>query len=345
MRIATVGIDTSKWHFALAGMDERGAIVEEREFGRSGLLRRLANLGPCRIAMEACAGTHHLARRFQAMGHQVVLMPAQYVKPYRRGQKNDPTDARGVAEAATRPTMRCVEVKSVEQQELQLALRLRDGRMSERTATANRLRACLYEFGVIVPRGISRLRGQVPAVLEDGDNELTLGTRELIWQEWQRLKDCDDAVLELDRWLTEATRQDPRARRLLSIPGVGPQTAAAVVAAVADAGAFERGRHFAAWLGLVPTQFTTGGKPRLLGITKRGNPTLRKLLVCGAQSLLRQVKRQRGELDNALYRWADQLRARRPYNKAVVAVANKLARIIWAVLAHDQDFQAHRAAA
>lgn len=341
MTITTVAVDLGKNRFDLVGLDEREQIELRRTSGRGGLMRLLGKLGPCRVAMEACAGAHHIARKAEAMGHYAVLLPGQYVKPYAKRQKNDQRDAEAIAEAASRPRMATVPAKSVEQHEIQMMHRVREGWIGMRTAICNQIRGHLMEVGIVLAQGRATVRRRLPEVLEDGDNELTDGMRAMLWQLWCQMDELDARLAEMDRRLSELAHRDPRARRLLSIPGIGPVIATALIGAVADAGVFKRGRHFAAWLGLVPRQHTTGGQCRLGAITKRGDRYLRTLLIHGARSVLRLAHRK----DDRLHRWAARLAQRRPSGKAQVALANKLARIVWAVLAKDEAFRPQVAAA
>lgn len=341
MSIATVGIDLGKDVIHVVGLDEQGHPVARSQRTRTGLIRYLANLAPCRVAMEACAGSHFVARKAEAMGHRAILLPGQFVRAYSKGQKNDRADAEAIAEAATRPTMPEVEVKDGTQQAIQLLHRARQGWVAQRTETANRIRASLLEFGITVPKRLGNLRQALPRILEDADNDLPAIVRDLLAQLWTQLEDLDERVAGLTRQLEELARQDARAAWLLTIPGIGPITATALVAAVGDGQQFGRGRDLAAWLGLVPQQYTTGGKPRLLGISKRGNRYLRTLLIHGARAVLQQVHRS----DDALRRWVRQLAGRTHRNKAAVALANKLARVAWAVLTRKEAFRAGAAAA
>ena len=341
MSIKTLGIDLGKTSMHVVGLDADGKPVHRKKLTRTALIRYLSNLAPCRVAMEPCAGSHDIARKADAMGHDAVLLPAQFVRPYTKGQKNDNSDAEAIAEAATRPTMPTVSIKDATQQEIQFLHRTRQGWIKQRTETANRVRAMLLEFGIVVPQRILNLRRALPGILEDAENGLPDGVRQLVGDHWQQLQELDDRIADITQRIERIPIKDARAARLTSIPGIGPMIATAMVAAVGDGTQFTQGRGLSAWLGLVPQQFTTGGKPRLLGISKRGNRYLRTLLIHGARAVLQQAHRG----DDALRRWIQQVNGRVHRNKAAVALANKLARVAWAVLTRGETFRASAAAA
>lgn len=341
MSIATLGIDLGKNTIHVVGLDDGGQPVQRKKLTRTSLIRFLANLAPCRVAMEACAGSHHVARKAEEMGHRAVILPGQFVQAYTKGQKNDDADATAIAEAATRPTMPEVTVKEPIQQEIQFLHRARQGWIKQRTETSNRIRAMLLEFGITVPARIGNLRKALPAILEDAENDLPDGVRDLLAQHWHQLQELDDQVVTVTNKLEQLARRDARIARLMTVPGIGPIIATAFLAAVGDGSQFDKGRDCSAWLGLVPQQFTTGGKPRLLGISKRGNRYLRTLLVHGARAVLRHAHHH----DDALRRWVQQVSGRTHKNKAAVALANKLARVAWAVLTGGEAFRPEAAAA
>lgn len=330
MVIVMVGIDLGKNSCSLAGLDVTGRVVMRRRMRRETLEGFVGGLGRCIVAMEACCGAHHLGRIFVAQGHEVRLMSPEYVRPYVKSNKNDDLDAEAIAEAASRPTMRFVVVKSQRQSDVQALHRARERLVNERTALINHLRALLLERGIVTPQG----RRKLEALLEtfaDEDATWTLSPRirmlvEDLRAEWRAL---DDRIAGFDTEFVQMARTDAAARRLASIPGIGTINATALSAAVGDAKAFARGRDMAAWLGLTPRQMTTGGKPRLLGVSKRGNRYLRKNLIHGARAVLPYL----AERDTPLGRWAQGLLQRAHKNVVVVALANKLARIAWAVLA------------
>jgi transposase len=335
--ISVLGIDLGKNVCSLVGLDASGTVVLRRRARRETLLALAAKLPPCIVAMEACCGAHHLGRIFAAQGHDVRLMSPEYVRPYVKAQKNDDRNAEGIAEAATRPTMRFVELKSQDQLDMQTLHRSRDRLVGERTALINQLRAILLERGFVAPQGKRKLE-QFLGVLMDEQGGADLSPRMVLLvadarAQWAEL---DRRIAAFDTEFIRWTKENADARRLATIPGVGATIASALIAAIGKAETFEHGRDLAAWLGLVPRQFTTGGKPKLLGISKRGNKYLRKLLVHGARAALPHV----AERDTPLGRWAKGLTSRVHRNVAVVALANKLARIAWAVLRHGETFSA-----
>ena len=337
MDIAVLGVDLGKNVCSVVGLDASGAVVMRRKVRRETLIGLAEKLPPCVVGMEACCGAHHLGRLFAAHGHDVRLMSPEYVRPYVKAQKNDDRDAEGVAEATTRPTMRFVDLKSQDQLDMQTLHRSRDRLVAERTALINQLRAILLERGLIAPQGKRKL-GQFLSVLMDEQGGADLSPRMV-----QLVEDARAQWVELDRRITAFdaefvcwAKENEDARRLTTIPGIGAIVASALVAAVGRAESFDRGRDLAAWLGLVPRQFTTGGKAKLLGISKRGNKYLRRQLIHGARAALPYV----AERDTPLGRWAKGLMSRAHRNVAVVALANKLARIAWAVLRRGQRFAA-----
>jgi transposase len=337
MKIAVLGIDLGKKSCSLVGLDHIGAVVKRRRMRPESIPAFTKSMPACIVAMEACCGAHHLGRLLAAQGHTVRMMSPEYVRPYVKAQKNDDRDAEAIAEAATRPTMRFVELKSEEQLDMQTLHRVRDRLVGERTALINQLRAILLERGVTVAQGRRKLEQNLATMLDD-DNEAALGPRmrQLIDEmrvEWVEL---DRRIVALDNEFAAHARTDADTRRLATIPGIGVLNATALVAAVGNAQTFARGRDLAAWLGLVPRQITTGGKPRLVGITKRGNKYLRKLLVHGARSVMPALAASATPLGG----WLRGLLARVHKNAAVVALANKLARIVWVVLRRGEAFDA-----
>lgn len=294
-----------------------------------------SKLSPCVVAMEACCGAHHLGRILSAQGHTLRLMSPEYVRPYVKAQKNDERDAEAIAEAATRPTMRFVTLKSQEQLDMQTLHRARDRVVRERTSLMNQLRAVLLERGIIVPKGRAKLRFRLTEILAQSFEELSTRIRVLIGDMLARWNALDDRIAAFDAEFAAEAKQCEAASRLTSIPGIGALNATALVAAVGDAQTFARGRDLAAWLGLVPRQVTTGGKPRLLGITKRGSKYLRKMLIQGARSALPFLSRS----STRLGQWLRGLLARAHSNAVVVALAAKLARIVWALLRYGTTFE------
>ncbi|MGB9429905.1 MAG: IS110 family transposase [Gammaproteobacteria bacterium] len=341
MNIQTLGIDLGKDTFHVVGLDAQGRPVLRRRFSRTQLRRWTANLPPCLIGMEACGGAHHLGHGLASYGHTVRLMPAQYVKPYLKTNKSDFLDAEAIAEAVTRPSMRFVPLKTVVQQELQAQHRLRSLGVRQRTATVNQARALLLEQGLTIPKMIGNFRRQLPRILEDAENGLSPCLRALVADLFQQVREFDARIDRLTQDLTARAQTEPACQRLMTVPGIGPLIATAMVAAVGNGQGFRRGRHFAAWLGLVPRQYSTGGKPKLLGISKRGNRYLRMLLVHGARSVLRRAPQRQDELGH----WLQRLSTHAHPNVVTVALANKTARVAWAVLTGESPWCAQRAAA
>jgi len=335
MKITSIGIDIGKTTFHLVGLDPHGSIVIRRKFSRKALLAYTANLPSSLIGIEACGGAHCLARVLREQGHQSRLIPGQFVKPYRKSNKNDYLDAEAIAEAVTRQNMRFVPIKTEDQLDLQGLHRVRERLVHNRTEVINQIRGFLLERGITFNRGPMSLRKEMPLLLEDAQQNLTPSLRTLLdhlWHEWEHL---DSQVDQIADAMDAVANSDAACRRLRKIPGVGPLVSTATVAAVGNGAAFKRGRDFAAWLGLVPKQHSTGGKARLLGITKRGNRYLRSMFVHGARAVLLRVKYDAGGFGQ----WVHRLAARAPRNKVIVAIANKLARIAWVVLSSGNEYQ------
>jgi transposase len=334
-KLSVLGIDIAKQVFHLVGLDAHGTIVIRKRLYRAQLMAFIAQLAPTLIGMEACGGAHYWARRFREHGHEVKLMAPQFVTPYRKANKNDLRDAEAIAEAVTRPTMRFVPVKSVEQQDLQALHRVRERLMKARTALINETRGLLHEYGIIVPQGAATFRTHGLEKLATEDAKLTPQSLRLFQQLLEELGALEARVATYDAQLTQVAQTHPVCQRLMTIPGLGELTATALVAAVSDAAQFKNGRQFAAWLGLVPRQHSTGGKVRLLGISKHGDSYLRKLLVHGARSCLRWV----GQKRDRRRQWVQSLMERRGWNKAAVALANKNARVAWALMSTEQVYR------
>lgn len=333
MNVTRIGIDLAKQVFQLHGVDERGHTVLRRRISRSQVRGLVAQLPPCLIGLEACGSAHYWARELTTLGHDVRLMAPQFVAPYRKNDKNDGNDAEAICEAVGRPHMRFVPVKDVGQQAVLTVHRARQLLIAERTALVNQTRGLLAEYGLIVPAGIGVLRRALPGLLETP--ELPALAREVFTDLADRLRTGDERIAVYDRRVEAVARQTESAQRLLQAPGIGPVTATALVATVGNAHAFKNGRQFAAWLGLVPRQHSSGGTRRLGRITKRGDVYLRTLLIHGARAVMRQLARR----TDATSRWVTALQARRGFNKAVVALAAKHARIVWALLATGQTYQ------
>lgn len=336
MQIVVLGIDLGKNSCSVVGLDDGGHVVVRRRMHRMNVIKFAGGLAPCVVAMEACCGAHHLGRLLRAQGHEVRLMSPEYVRPYVKAQKNDDRDAEAIAEAATRPTMRFVELKAEEQLDMQTLHRVRDRLVGERTALLNQLRAVLLERGIAIPQGRRKLEQHFDAMLGAPEWLGVAPRMRCLLQdmrtEWQAL---DRRIEAFDEEFAVRARTDPDARRLATIPGIGVLNATALVAAIGNGQTFARGRDLAAWLGLVPRQATTGGRPRLLGISKRGNKYLRKLLIHGARAAMPSLAKSA----TALGGWLRGLLVRAHPNTVVVALANKLARIVWAVLRHGREFE------
>jgi transposase len=335
MDIAVLGLDLGKNSCSVVGLDRTGKVVLRRRMQRKTIVVLAAKLPPCIVAMEACCGAHHLGRILAAQGHTIRLMSPEYVRPYVKAQKNDDRDAEAIAEAATRPTMRFVVLKSEAQLDMQTLHRARDRAVGERTSLMNQLRAVLLERGVIVPQGRAKLKLRVTELLRHRAGELSSRIHLLIEDMLKRWLALDERIAAFDAEFAAEAKRDEAARRLTSIPGIGALNATALVAAVGDAETFARGRNLAAWLGLVPRQATTGGKPRLLGITKRGSKYLRKMLIQGARAALPTLSRS----NTRLGQWLRGLLARAHTNTVVVALAAKMARIVWALLRYGTTFE------
>jgi transposase len=337
MKVITLAIDLAKDVFQLHGVDEYGKPLLRKQVRRGKLADTVYNIPPCHIVMESCSGSHYWARRFLAMGHlSVRLISPQHVKPYVKGNKNDRNDAVAIYEASRRSDMTFVPINSIEQQDLQMVHRIRSQLIKERTALINQIRGLLSEYGIVMKKNIATVRQQVPAILDDAQNELTALSREMIGEQYERLAGLDERIARYDQRILQAARQSPLCGKIEKIPGIGPITATAMIAAVGQAKEFKRGRHLAAWLGLVPKEESSGGKQLLLGISKRGDTYLRTLLIHGARSV---VIRAEGKQD-PLSQWINGIRKRKGLNVAAVALANKNARILWVLLSSDQEYRA-----
>ncbi|MGF6604808.1 transposase [Paraburkholderia sp. GAS448] len=335
MSVTLLSIDLAKNIFQLHGVDEHGRPVLSRRVSRARLLEAVVGIPCCRIVMEACGGAHYWARRFSAMGHHVQIIAPRFVKPFVNSQKNDRNDAEAIAEAASRPTMRYVAINSVEQQDIQSMHRIRSLLMRDRIAQINQIRGLLAEYGVVIAQTPLKVRQQLPAILDDQANELTGLTRSMVRDMYERLALLDTQIARYDNLISQAHKASPPSQRLDKIRGVGPMIATAAIAAAGSATEFANGRQFAAWIGLTPRQHSSGGRQRLFGITKRGNGYLRMLLVHGARSVVQQAAKR----NDPLSKWILELQARRGTNVAVVALANKIARTIWVLLARGREYE------
>jgi transposase len=337
--ITTIGLDLAKHVFQVHGIDASGAPVVRKRLRRSEVLTFFARLPSCLIGLEACATAHYWARELRAIGHEVRLMPAQYVKAYVKRNKNDAADAEAICEAVRRPTMRFVAIKTAEQQAALLVHRGRERLVRQRTALVNALRAHLAEFGVIAPLGLRNVARLIDIVRDESDARLPDLARKVLRVLAEQVEQLQAAVAAMEEQLTAWHKSNPVSQRLATIPGIGPIIATAIASTVVEASGFRSGREFAAWLGLVPRQHSTGGKARLGGISKRGNQYLRRLLINGASANLLRSKATNADP------WVIGLRRRRPSLVVAVALANKTARIAWAVMHRQENYQRMAAAA
>jgi transposase len=333
--VARIGLDIAKSVLQVHGVDEHGKVVVRKQLPRGKVLTYFAQLPACRVGMEASGRAHYWGRELQKLGHDVRLMAVQLIKPYRTKPKNDRNEAEAICEAVSRPQMRFVPIKTVEQQAVLTGQRARELLVSERTAGANQIRGLLLEYGITIAAGIQRLRRELPAVLRAEDETLPALVRTVVTELQARLQELDERIAGHDRQIAQVAKQSEAAKRLMQVEGVGPITATARVATVGDAKAFAHGRQFAAWLGLVPKQFSSGGKPVLGRITKHGHVYRRTLLIHGARAVLQSTAKR----TNAKSVWVEALRHRRGDNIAAVALAAKHARIVWALLARGQEYR------
>jgi transposase len=337
--VTTIGLDLAKHVFQVHGVDAEGATVLCKQLRRAQVLAFFSRLPPCLVGLEACATAHYWARELRALGHEVRLMPAQYVKAYIKRNKHDAADAEAICEAVVRPTMRFVPVKTADQQAAVLLHRGRERLVRQRTGLVNALRGHLAEFGVIAPQGLRNVGKLIAIVRADGDTRLPDVARQVLQVLANQIEQIEMAITALERQLLAWHKTNPVSQRLASIPGIGPIIATAIATTVSDPNAFRSGREFAAWLGLVPRQNSTGGKTRLGGITKRGNRYLRRLLINGASANLLRSKATKADP------WIIELRRRRPPLVVAVALANKTARIAWAVMLREKEYQPRAMAA
>ncbi len=335
MQIHSIGIDLGKTSFHLVALGTAGKVLVKKKFTQKQLLAYTANLEISLIGLEACSGAHFLGRALRKQGHDVRLIAAQFVKPFVKSNKNDFVDAEAIAEAVERKNMRFVPIKTDDQLDLQAIHRVRDRLVSRRTAVINQIRAFLLERGLVFAQRPAKLKAVMADVLENAEADLTPMMRNLINVLWDEWKIVDQQIEELGDELERISAADAGCTRIRKIPGIGPVVATAIVAAIGNGAAFRKGREFAAWLGIVPRQYSTGGKARLLGISKRGNVYLRKILIHGARAAVLRIKRDRAPIGA----WLDGLDARAHKNVVIVAMANKLARIAWAVLSSGNEYR------
>jgi transposase len=334
MQITTIGLDLAKHIFQVHGVDADGIVIVRRRLRRREVAAFFSSLPPCLVGMEACSTAHHWARELMSLGHEVRLLPPTYVKPYVKRGKNDAADAEAICEAVTRPTMRFVPVKSVEQQGVLVLHRARDLLIRQRTMLANALRAHCAEFGVVVAQGMAKLGELLSRIADDAEVAIPPLARDALLTLARQLQDLQLKICEVDRAIHTWHRSNETSRRLETIPGIGPITASALAVTVTDPALFRSGRHLAAWLGLVPRQNSSGGKERLGGISKQGDRYIRRLLISGAHAVLRYATPGRRGAE-----WAMNLLQRRPFKLVAVALANKMARTAWALLATGQIYQ------
>ena len=326
--VVTFGIDLAKSLFHVCGLDTDGKRVVSKKLRRTQIVTFFANQPPCVVAMEACAGAHWLGRKLSGLGFQVRILPAQYVKPFVQNQKNDANDALAIAEASQRPSVRPVPIKTQSQLHLQALHRVRDRLVNQRTRLINQIRGFLLEEGIILRTGVGNFKNQLPVVLSDPSEEISPAMTALINELWDELLGLENRLKSINTQIESWASQDQSARRLQSVPGIGALSATAIIAAIGNAAQFNKARDFSAWLGLVPRQHSTGGKSTLGGISKSGNPYIRRLLIHGARSCTLHLNRE----NDRLGAWITDLERRMPFNKVVVALANKLARIAWVIL-------------
>ena len=335
MKITTIGLDIAKSVFHAVGVDKAGKLIKKKMLRRKDLLPFLAQIEPCLIVMEACGGANYWAREFELLGHNVKLIAPQFVVPFRQGNKNDYNDALAIAEAAQRPNMRFVKPKGVAQQDVQLLHRMRERLTKQSTALINQVRGLLAEYGIVITKSKSAFKVQFPDILADETNALSTKGRAIFYQLYEEFSDIEKRLKGCDVQVLTETKNNVICQRLETIPGIGPVTATAFYAAAGDGKDFSNGRHFSAWCGLVPKQHSSGGKDNLLGISKRGNAYLRTLFIHGARAVLQHSQNKQDKFSC----WAIQLAERRGFNRACVAVANKLARMAWVIAAHDEEYR------
>lgn len=333
--VTLLGVDIAKNVFQLHGTDKEGNCVLKRKLTRGKFIEFMGMQELCVVAMEACGGANHWYRKFSNMGHTVKLISPQYVKPFVKTNKNDRNDAEAINEAASRANMRFVSPKTVEQEDIQALHRIRTRLIHERTALINQIRGLLLEYGIIIPQGIGQVEKKIPEILEDAENELSNTSRKLFEELKEELIEKNKKVATYDKKMNTVFNTNESCKRIAEIEGIGVITATALVATMGEPTVFKNGRHFAAYLGLVPRQSSSGGKERLLGISKRGNIYLRSLLIHGGRTVVRHADKK----DDKRSLWISELKKRRGNNRAAVAVANKNARIVWSLLANSQSYR------
>lgn len=334
MKVTLIGIDLAKTIFQVCGVNSQGKSVFNRQVRRHHLMKTLLDYPEATVAMEACSGSNYWERELMKRGVEVMLIPPQHVKPFVKGNKNDRNDAFAITEAARRPHLRCVQPRSLEQTDMIQVHRVRERVVGQRIALSNQIRGFLNEYGIVLARGKHALLSALPTLLEEAENGLTVSARQLIYSLWEEWRGIDERIAQYDKQIAQQAKQHEGARRLMTIRGVAEKTATAVIAFAGQGHQYQCGRHFSANLGVVPKEHSSGGKQRLGSISKRGNRYLRRLLTQGAWSVLRYADR----CNDRLSRWAKKVVERRGKHKAVMAIANKLARIIWSVLVNKNTF-------
>lgn len=333
--ITLLAIDLAKDVFQLHGIDEDKKVVIKKQVTRKELPDLIAQIPPCKIAMEACGSANYWSRKFKSFGHDVIQISPQHVKPFVRGNKNDQNDARAILTAAQQEDMPTVPIKTLEQQDIQLIHREREHLIQERTATTNQIRGFLKEYGVFINKGLSQLYKNIPLILEDGENELTVRARESIKRQYDRVLELNKSIAILDTEIELICKTHKECQLFMKLAGVGPMIASIVFATIGDASNFKNGRHFAAFLGLVPKEHSSGGKHNLLSISKRGDQYVRSLLVHGGRAVVQRASKK----TDAFSQWVARIEKERGYNKASVAVANKNARHLWAMMACGEKYE------
>lgn len=333
--VTLLGIDIAKNVFQLHGVDSKGNSVLKKKVSRSKLMETVTNIPTCTVVMEACGGANHWCRQFTKLGHATKLISPQFVKPFVKTNKNDKNDSEAICEAASRPSMRFVSPKSIEQEDIQAVHRIRSRLIQERTALVNQIRGLLIEFGIIIPQGVSKVQKAIPEILEDAENELSHSGRAIFADLQEELLEKNKRICIYDKKIEEIFKTNVMCQKISKVEGVGPITATAIISAIGDPKVFKNGRHFAAFLGLVPKQYSSGNKERLLGISKRGDVYIRTLLTHGGRTMVRHI----GAKDDKKSNWIRGLKERKGANIAAVAVANKNARVIWALLAKNEEYR------
>jgi len=335
MKVTLIGIDLAKSILQVCGVNHAGKRVFNRQVRRARLMELLTQHPDATVAMEACSGSNYWGRELQQRGFKVMLIPPQHVKPFVKGNKNDRNDAFAITEAARRPDLKCVEPRTLTQTDLIQVHRVLDRMIRQRTALINQIRGFLNEYGLVVARGKEKLLAAMPDLLEDAENGLTPASRVLFQELYEQWQQANEAINRLEKGLKRQANNDEAAQRLMKMRGVAEKISTATIAHAGNGYGYKSGRHFSANLGLVPKEHSTGGKQKLGGITKRGNRYLRRLLIQGAWSVVRNADKN----DDRMSRWARQLVERRGKHKAVVAVANKMARIMWSMLYHQTEYR------